>query len=185
VIGLLVVIGLFVTSGTFMHIAHEHDWEQELPETHDHGGELHVEIVNLCGNDLQCVRERLLATPDWSAHAALRLRVDDDLERAWWVEALAGIDDPAVPVLLLEAANRERDPMIRLEMAAALLHAGERRGARIAVALLADDTPPLIRDDAYSLITEEAGREFGYDSFSSAEENAAALALVEAWAATI
>ena len=185
VAGLLVAIGLFVTSGTFMHIAHEHDWEQEHVETHDHGSDLHNEIVSLCGNDLSCVRERILATADWDAHAAERLQEGDGVERAWWVEALASIDDPAIPELLLEAATQERDPLLRLEMAAALLQAGERRGAGIAVDLLSDDTPPLIRDEAYLLITEAAGRDFGYDGFASAEENAAALTRVEAWAATI
>ena len=82
-------------------------------------------------------------------------------------------------------ANQERDPLLRLEIASALLQAGDRHGVGIAVDLLSDDTPPLIRDEAYLLITAEAGREFGYDSFASGEENAAALSRVEAWAATI
>ena len=51
--------------------------------------------------------------------------------------------------------------------------------------MLTDETPPLIRDEAYLLIAEEAGRDFGYDAFASTEDNTVALALIEAWAATI
>ena len=135
VVGLLVAVGLFVTSGAFMQIAHEHEWEQEQVDPHDHGSDLHNEIVELCGDDMACVSERILATADWDAHAAERLRDGDDVERAWWVEALVGLEHPAVPDLLLAAADREPDPLTRLDMATALLRAGDRRGVGLAVRL--------------------------------------------------
>ena len=87
-----------------------------------------------------------------------------------------------VACLLASVATGEPDPLLRLEIASGLLASGDGRWAPIAAGLLGDDTPPLLRDDAFALLTESAGRDFGYDAFASEEENAAALEALREWA---
>jgi len=176
--------GIFVTSGTFMQIAHEHDWERDrLADEHGHGSDLHVEIWDACGDDLDCSRERLLAIDDWPAHAAARLRSGDEVERTWWVDLLGGLDDPRTRELLAGAVMEESDALLRLEIAGLLVDAGDPRGLAAAVSLLSGEAAPLVRDGAYELVVAEAGREFGYDPFGSEADNVDALERIVGWLA--
>jgi hypothetical protein len=68
------------------------------------------------------------------------------------------------------------DPLQKLEIAVTLTRAGSPQGLALALTLLGRETPLLIRDDAYRLVLESTGREFGYDPFAETAENDAALA---------
>lgn len=184
VAGLLAGLAIFFTSATFLQIAHEHDWETPaaLDEEHEHGSHLHADAVEACGDDVDCTRARVLAAVEWPEEASQALAEGDALERGWWIDLLAGANDPRARDLLAAAAPGERDPSLRLEMAVALLAAEDRRGAPVAVGLLRDATPPLLRDEAYALLSEAAGRDFGYDAFAAEAENAAALGALREWA---
>ena len=67
------------------------------------------------------------------------------------------------------------DPLEKLELATALMDVGDRHGWDVALSLLSGNTPPLVRDEAYALLREATGQEFGYDPLGTDEENAEAL----------
>jgi len=183
VAGILAGFGVFFTSGTFLHIAHEHDWEQGAQAKPDLAadGRLREELTAACGAGTDCLAERLTATPGWPELAAAGLRRGAGEEREWWIALLAGTADGTALDLLAGAATDEPDPLLRLELARSLALAEDRRGVEIAVGLLRDETPPLVRDDADRLVVESAGREFGYDPFASESENREALASMRDW----
>lgn len=183
VAGVLAGLWIFFTSSTFLHIAHEHDWETPaaLDEEHEHGTHLHADAVEACGEDAECARDHVLAAEDWPEEASFAFAEGDELERGWWVGILSGASDPRARDLLVSAAPGEADPSLRLEIAVALLAAEDRRGAPVAAGLLKDETPPLLRDEAHALLSGVAGRDFGYDAFATEEENAAALLALRKW----
>jgi zinc/manganese transport system permease protein len=78
--------------------------------------------------------------------------------------------------------SEETDPLLRLEQARSLVQAGESRGWEIAVELLGEKTPLLIRDEAHGLLLESSGEDFGYDPVAGSEDNAEAIASWGAWA---
>jgi len=185
VVGVLAGFGVIFTSGAFLHIAHEHDWElpsvvEAGPAADDH---LRRDLVGSCGEDPACIAESLRQAPGWQDAVAARLRLGGPAERGWWVDLLASTGDPAALDLLAGAAVSGADPLQRLELASRLGAAGDRRGVGIAAGLLRDDTPPLVRDDAIRFVSEVAGDDFGYDPFATEQDNAAALARIRDWLA--
>jgi hypothetical protein len=95
---------------------------------------------------------------------------------------LAHHHDPRALDLLAETAPQEQDPLLRVKEARILAQEGDHRGLALAVGLLKEATPPLIRDEAHQLLRERSGQEFGYDPFLGGEENAAAIERWRAWA---
>jgi zinc/manganese transport system permease protein len=185
VAGVLAGLAVFFTSGTFLHIAHVHDWEspaQTAPDTTENDG-LQRELMAECGEESDCLAERLRATQDWAGAVAARLRQGSPEEREWWIGLLAGLGEAEALGLLADAAAHEPDPLLRVELARRLDAAEDRRGLQIAVALLRDDTPPLVRDEAGRLVAEAADRDFGYDPFATEQENAEALLRMREWLA--
>jgi len=175
--GVVAGFGVFFTSGAFLHIAHEHDWESRAtaPAAAADDDQLHRRLVAECGDDADCLVEHLDRTPEWPAEAASRLREGDAEEREWWIALLARRGGRTALGLLAAAAADEPDPLLELDLARRLVAAGDRRGVEIALGLLRDETPPLIRDDASRLVSRTAGREFGYEPFATEQANAEAL----------
>jgi len=184
VVILLAGIGVFATSGTFLHIAHEHDWEAEsqdeetvLPADSDAWEQLR----SSCGDDLDCLAAGLSETPGWVERVAGGLRGSDELDRESWIAIAGSSGSPQAIDLLVDEAGAERDPLLRLAIAEQLIEAGERRGLSVALDLLGDDMPPLVRDESYLILSELAGRDFGYDPFAGPGANAVPLADIRAW----
>lgn len=73
---------------------------------------------------------------------------------------------------------------MRTPSAQLLAGRGDPRGVKTAIELLSDASPPLVRDESYQLIAEEAGQDFGYDAFGSEEDNAQVMERIRAWAET-
>jgi zinc/manganese transport system permease protein len=185
VVGIVAGIGVFVTSGTFLHIVHEHPWEDT--EHPGDGGpdadrDLAVELGHACSDtDTDCKVALLLKHPDWPAHAFEMLSADDPQERESAVDLLSRVEDPRSLDLLAEAAADESDDLLRLKEARLLATRGDDRGLSIAVEMLGEDSPALIRDEAHQLLVERSGQEFGYDPFAPLEDNAAPIAKWHAW----
>jgi hypothetical protein len=185
--GTLVGMTVFFTSGKFLHIEHEHDWEEEgeyaaTPDAEDPG--LWEELARTCSHDPKCEATRLAeGHDDWIEHCSFRLSSPDPAEREQAVKVLAAMQDPGAIDLLAEAVLSESDPLLRLDEAAIVAAAGDRRGTRALVELLADETPPLVRDEAHELLLEISGEDFGYDPFADAGDNAAAIERWREWAA--
>jgi zinc/manganese transport system permease protein len=182
-VGVMAGFGVFFTSGAFLHIAHEHDWEQQAAAEAEPSGEdgLRSQLLVECGDEPDCVVERLRQQPGWQDAVTARLRQGDAGEREWWVTLLGEMGDGSALDLLADAAASEPDPLLRLDLARRLGAADDRRGIEIAVGLLLDETPPLVRDDASRFVFETAGRDFGYDPFATERDNAAALARMREW----
>ncbi len=72
-------------------------------------------------------------------------------------------------------ARESTDPLEQLNLAADLIEAGDRHGLEVALDLLSGNTPPLIRDEAYALLQEATGQEFGYDPFGADADNIPAI----------
>jgi zinc/manganese transport system permease protein len=179
----LASLAVFVTSGTFMHIAHEHDWEQESdaggPDDPDLGAWLAID--HDCAGDPACMAGHLAQRGDWARLLREHLVAVDPAERELALDVLAGIDDAARLDLLAEAAAGETDGLLRLKEAQLLLDAGDRRGFSVALGLLEEEFPFLVRDDAHQLLLEGSGRSFGYDPLASAAENEVPLARWREW----
>jgi len=188
VVGTLVSLTVFFTSGRFMHINHEHDWEDEgvyaaTPEPEDPG--LWEELATTCLHDPKCEATRLTEQhDDWIEHCSKRLDSPDPAAREQAVKVLEAMKDPGAIDLLAEAVLSESDPLIRLDEAAIVAAAGDPRGRRALVDLLADETPPLVRDEAHELLLEIAGEDFGYDPFAGAGDNDTAIERWRKWAST-
>jgi len=188
VVGTLVSLTVFFTSGKFMHIAHEHDWEEEgehaaTPDAEDPG--LWEELALTCRHDPRCEASRLAEQhDDWIEHCSRRLGSPDPAAREQAVKVLGAMQNPGAIDLLAEAALSETDPLIRLDEAAIVAAAGDPRGRSALVDLLADETPPLVRDEAHALLLEISGEDFGYDPFAGAGDNAGAIERWREWAST-
>jgi hypothetical protein len=178
----VVGLGVFFTSGSFIHIAHEHDWEVEegaRPAIPDDG--VWEQLARECGPDRACAADRLRQRSDWYELSTARLSSEDPDAREEMVALLQQLDDPRVPGLLGDAVASEPDPLIRLAAVRLIARRGDRRGARLAVEMLGADTPPLVRDEAHQLLLELSGEDFGYDPFLGPDENAPALERWRAW----
>ena len=178
VAGVLASLTVFLSSGRFMHIAHEHDWEKEgehaaAPRLERPGS--WEELVSTCLDDPECQASRLAQRDDWSALCSERLASPDPEIREQAVKVLESMQDPAAIDLLAEATLVESDPIIRLEEARVVAAAGDARGLRALVDLMADGIPPLVRDEAHDLLLEISGEDFGYDPFATGDENGPAL----------
>ena len=189
VAGTLISLTVFFTSGKFMHIEHEHDWEEEgehaaAPDAQDSG--LWEELASTCLHDPKCEATRLAEQhhDDWIEHCSKRLGSTDPAAREQAVKVLGAMQDPEAIDLLARAALGESDPLIRLDEAAIVAAAGDARGRRALVELLADETPPLVRDEAHELLLEIAGEDFGYDPFAGAGDNDTAIERWREWAST-
>jgi zinc/manganese transport system permease protein len=181
--GVLAGLSVFVTSGAFLHIAHEHEWEAPSPveALPAERGQRREELTAACGEDADCLVRLVTAQPGWLREVASHLQSADPAEREWWIRLLEGVDDPGIRELLARSAADEPDLLLRIEILRRLAELQDRRGAAGALGLLEDDTPPLLRDEAYRLIVEFAGRDFGYDALASASENAEALDRMRVW----
>jgi zinc/manganese transport system permease protein len=174
VAGLIAGASVFFTSGTFMHIIHEHEWEQS-EEALDPEQEFWAELTDACGVEPTCTAEHFIEHADWPEHAAARLASDDLEDREAMTELLARLQERRRLDLLAEALAAENDGLLRLRQAAILAEAGDRRGLQAALEMLQDGTPPLLRDDAHALLQRLTGEDCGYDPFSSEIDNQAAL----------
>lgn len=181
---LLAGIGVFATSGTFLHIVHEHSWEAESEAAKTiatPGSDPWGQLRSRCGDDLDCIAAGLSATPGWAARVADGLHGSEGLDRESWIVLAGKTRRPEAMDLLVDEAKAERDPLLRLAIAEQLAAGGDRRGFNVALALLAVDIPPFVRDEAYRFLSERAGRDFGYDPFAGLDANADALAGIQAW----
>jgi zinc/manganese transport system permease protein len=181
VAGLLAGASVFFTSGTFMHITHEHEWENPSAEV-DPEAEFWADLTSICGVEPTCTVEHFVEHEDWPEHAAARLASDDPAAREAMTELLALIDDRRRLDLLASALTAENDDLLRLRQATILAEGDDRRGLLAAIDMLQQDLPPLIRDEAHELLRSHSGEDFGYDPFADDAANAAALESWRAWA---
>ncbi len=179
VVGLLAGASVFVTSGTFMHIIHEHEWESAAQPADDEN--MWEALHEVCGEDPSCTADRLDEHEDWPQHAASRLHSEDPRERESMIELLAHAEDPRRLDLLAEAAQREQDDLLRLRQAEILLAGGDPRGASVLLGMMEADLPPLIREEAHEVLRRSSGADFGYDPFAGRAENTEALARWREW----
>jgi zinc/manganese transport system permease protein len=181
--GFSVVIGLLMTSGAFLQILHEHDWEESLPNG-SAADAVHGHVEHVCDDgDITCRVARFVERDDWPGLASEMLSASNPAERESAVELLSHIDDRRCLDLLADAAAVESDGLLRLRQARVLVERGDARGLSIACEMLAGDFPALVRDDAHQLLVERSGQEFGYDPFAPAEDNADAIGKWREWTA--
>ena len=184
---LLAAVSLIITKGTALQVDHEHDWEHAgdtlLDEEHS-ADELLAALVGECDSDFACMRETLLTHEDWAEDVGASLVEGSEVERDQWMQILGGWDSPEGQQVLGYVVPAEADPLERLEGARLLMALGDTRGPAIALDLLSDATPPLVREESYEALVETAGRDFGYDPFATSEENAAAVERLREWASS-
>jgi hypothetical protein len=182
VVGLLAAIGIFVTSGRFAHIDHEHDWERERPNPgHTHEG-FWAELHDGCAAEPVCMAERLLEHDNGPQHLARQLSSDEPVDREEAIEVAAHFGEGRGLDLIADAVPAEPDPLLRLREVTVLVEAGDRRGLDLAIDLLEADSPPLVRDEAHQLLLHRAEEDFGYDAFATTADNADAIAAWRRWA---
>jgi zinc/manganese transport system permease protein len=189
VAGTVISLTVFFTSGKFLHIEHEHDWEHEgnhaaTPDAEEPG--LWEELSRTCSHDPKCEATRLAEEhhDDWIEHCSRRLGSPDPAAREQAVKVLGAMGGPAAIDLLVTAALEETDPLLRLEEATIVATAGDTRGRQALVGLLNDEIPPLVRDEAHELLLEISGEDFGYDPFAGADDNLGAIERWKQWAST-
>jgi len=180
----LLGLGVFFTSGKFMHVVHEHDWEQQPQASGSTAGDdpFWVDLAAACGGDPACGARRLVELADWHLLARRGLASPDRDRRERTVEVLAADGRPESLDLLAAAAASEKDLLLRLDEARAIAKAGDRRGLGIAVELLSDEIPAVIRDDAHQFLVESGGQDFGFDPFAPEGANREAIARWRQWA---
>jgi len=181
--GVLGGIGIFLTSGTFLHIEHEHSWEAVSgpPGAPPVGHERWHQLLEECRHEPGCLAGRLGEQEDWTAVVNHHLVSEDPVERELVMEVLALLDRPESADLLAEAGGTEEDDLLRLRIAEILVEKDDSRGLGVAVELLTEVHPPLVRDEAHQLLLGATGQEFDYDPLAGDEENAAAMARWEDW----
>ena len=173
-----------------MHVAHQHEWEQQEEASASLTGDdpFWADLAAVCGDDPACAAGRLTARADWRSLAQRALASPDRGRRE---RAIAGLAELAKAgetgkagalELLGEAAASEGDLLLRLEEARALARGGDRRGFEIAVELLGDGIPAVLRDDAHQFLVEKGGRDFGFDPFAPEGANREAIARWQEWA---
>jgi zinc/manganese transport system permease protein len=181
---LLAGIGVFASSSTFLHIAHEHSWEAEaLAEETDLTGDSLAwhELQGRCSGDIDCLAAGLPEIAGWDERAVEGFRGMGVLDRESWIAIAGRSADPQAMDLLAEEALVERDPLLRLAIAEQLVGAAERRGLGLLVELLEDGIPPFVRDESYQILSEFAGHDFGYDPFAESGANRVPIAEIQAW----
>jgi zinc/manganese transport system permease protein len=182
VAGVVAAPVIFFTSGEFLHIAHEHEWERKAAPDPGTGSDGQwQEVVAACHQDPACIAARLESHADWPAVAAAPLASEDAAVREIAVNALGQIDDSRARDLLANAAGGESDPLIRLAEAHALAGKGDPRGFDVALGILEQHAPLLVRDEAHQILVQAAGKDLGYDPGGSREQNSAALARWRDW----
>jgi len=177
--GVLAGFGIFATSGRFAQIEHEHEWETEpaAPLAPDHTHEEYwTDLKQQCGADLDCMADHLREHDNGAEHLARELGSESVEAREEAIDVAGRLVDGPGADLLAEAAEAEPDPLLRIQEVQILADAGDRRGLALAVNLLGDDSPPLVRDEAHQLLQNATGKDFGYDPFADAAGNAEALA---------
>jgi hypothetical protein len=83
-------------------------------------------------------------------------------------------DQAAIPALRRVAATR-RDPFLRVEIARAIFELGSPAGIPILLALLEEEPPVVVRQEAIGLLDRFTGRTLGYDPQAGAAQNREAL----------
>ncbi len=182
--GLIAGLAVFLTSGEFLHIAHEHDWEQEhaadQSASRDPDGTWH-ELSIACHEEPTCVAARLAERVDWNALLESQLHDGDARHREAAVDVVAALGTPEALDVLAGVVGSEPDDLLRLKEAQVLIEGGDRRGLEVAVAFLPADAPLLFRDEAHHLLLEHTGQDFGYDPLGSADDNAEPIARWQEW----
>ena len=182
-VGVIGAFAVFLTGGEFLHIAHEHDWERE--DAAAHSGEnpdgVWHQLEVACNEDSACLATRLAERSDWTALLETQLSDADARHREAAADVVAALGTQEALDLLARAVESEQDDLLRLKEARILVDGGDRRGLETAVTLLAEDVPPLFRDEAHQLLVEHSGQDFGYDPFGSAAANAEAIARWQEW----
>jgi zinc/manganese transport system permease protein len=183
VLGLLASVGVFLTSGEFLHIDHEHDWEQpaEVADVRGAADDTWHGIADGCADDPQCVAVELVAGDDWPAVLEVQLADPEVSHREAAANVARLLGDPRAFDLLAAAAPSEPDDLLRLDEARMLSEADDRRGLEVALRFLEDHAPLLYRDEAHQLLVDHSGQDFGYDPFGTGEDNATALSRWRAW----
>jgi len=181
--GIVAGIAVFLTSGEFLHINHEHDWEQDAPVRHAHQDrdDAWHRIAHGCDHDPGCIASALRDREDWPELLGGQLGDADASHRETAISTAAAIPDRRALELLATAAETEPDDLLRFEETRILVGVGDRRGLELALDFLEDEVPLLYRDEALELLRAHAGQEFGYDPFGSAEANAEPLARWRGW----
>jgi zinc/manganese transport system permease protein len=178
----LALAGMYLAVGEhgLLAIEHEHDWEVEesAVPVHLHPEQADEEFHALqagCDGQPECVASVLAGQANWPPFIGQLLVSDDPGVRERALDVLELLPADARCDLLVTAAGTESDPLLRTREAALLHAAGDRRGLQVALAMLVPETPPLARDEAYQLILEGTGKEFGYDPFGTGQQNAEAV----------
>jgi zinc/manganese transport system permease protein len=181
--GVVAAVAVFLTSGEFLHIDHEHDWEQDATVRHAHQDydDTWHQIAHRCDHDPVRIASALLEHEDWPELLSAQLGDADASHRETAISTAAAIPDRRALDLLASAAGTEPDHLLRLEETRILVAAEDRRGLELALDFLEDGAPLLYRDEAFGLLRQHAGQEFGYDPFESAETNAEPLARWRGW----
>jgi zinc/manganese transport system permease protein len=176
--GILGGLGIFLTSGAFLHIEHEHAWEvaPAPPGTPPVGHERWHHLLEECRHEPGCLAGRLGEWEDWTDVVGHHLVSEDPGERELVMEVLALLARPESADLLTAAGVTEEDDLLRLRIARILMDKGDPRALRVALGLLDGRFPPLVRDEAHQLLMEETGEELGYDPFAGEAERMAAVA---------
>jgi hypothetical protein len=176
--GILGAIGIFLTSGAFLHIEHEHAWEEEPspPGAPAPGHEIWHGLLEECREEPACLAACLAEREEWTGIVDHHLVSEDPEERELVMEVLALLDRPECADLLSAAAGAEKDGLLRLRIARILREKGDDRALPLAVGRHAESVPPRVRDEADQHLREGTGEDPGYDPFATETENAAAIA---------
>ena len=182
--GLIAGFAVFLTSGEFLHIEHEHDWErQDVPGQPSGGspdGAFH-ELAAACHDDPACLAARLAERSDWTELLEHQLHDGDARHREAAVDVVAALGTTEALDLLAGVVGSELDDLLRFKGAQVLIEGGDRRGLDAALTFLSADMPPLFRDEAHRLLLEHTGQDFGYDPFGTADANAEPIARWQEW----
>ena len=141
-----------------------------------------AELHDGCTAEPDCMAERLLQHDNGRQHLQRQLASEEPVDREEAIEVAARFGEGEGLDLLAAAAPREPDALLRLRAVTLLVEAGDRRGPALAVEMLGEESPPLVRDEAHQLLLDRAGEDFGYDPFATPEDNAAAIAAWQSWA---
>ena len=96
-------------------------------------------------------------------------------------EVFAQKKDPRAAAALKLMIAKDYDPFLKLTIAKALTAVGDPAGFRALVDMLKTDDGALARSQAFDLIKERAGQDFGYNPEHSVAENKAAIVRIETW----
>jgi zinc/manganese transport system permease protein len=182
----LLAIAVVFAPGRYLRIEHEHEWEQTGSEQRgDHAEDgAWGDLAGPCGDDAGCIAERAVARDDWPEILTHRLADSRSGVREAAAEVAAEIGSPRAMDLLAAAAGAEPDPLLRLDQVRILVAANRREAFEIAVTLLEDAVPALVREEAHQLLLDAASADFGYDPLAGGTANDPAIERWRAWATT-